>query len=118
MSPLDEIRHINKLAKKHGRAKLGPYHRWVLGGCRGPCPKQHGLKKFLAWEKRERARRRKLFKDDAKARARIRRRPVSKADSPRVGRTGHSGSRIKQLERLVRKLRKQIRELRAAWEGA
>lgn len=36
MSPLDEIRHINKL-KKQGK-QLSPYQQWVLGGCKGPHP--------------------------------------------------------------------------------
>jgi len=39
VSPTDEIRYINKLAAKHGKKNLSPYHKWVLGGCKGPRPK-------------------------------------------------------------------------------
>jgi hypothetical protein len=39
MSPGDEIRWINKLAAKRGKKNLSPYHKWVLGGCKGPKPR-------------------------------------------------------------------------------
>jgi hypothetical protein len=39
MSPLDEIRYINKLAaKKGGKKNLSRYQKWVLGGCKGKNP--------------------------------------------------------------------------------
>lgn len=36
MSPLDEIRWLNR--KKKRGDKLSPYQKWVVGGCRGPSP--------------------------------------------------------------------------------